>query len=214
MIDSFKKNFLPFATSCIAFINSIVLTYSSWRSLLSGDYGVVLPFVLYLVGGGFSFVVCGVNLYKICKERKKYIKLENKDKINEYLLKFIETGGRTVILSHDLSWITPRVQSRMTDKAQKGDLIIFIPEENEISKELSSKGADIRYFGDLSTDSANNIIKSRFTIVQWDTHSARITYPKETHRRHINYEFIEGDPTMDVAQDLIRLLVAKVPRST
>lgn len=87
MIDSFKKNFLPFATSCIAFINSIVLTYSSWRSLLSGDYGVVLPFVLYLVGGGFSFVVCGVNLYKICKERKKYIKLENKDKINEYFLK-------------------------------------------------------------------------------------------------------------------------------
>ena len=57
MIDSFKKNFLPFATSCIAFINSIVLTYSSWRSLLSGDYGVVLPFVLYLVGGGV-FICC------------------------------------------------------------------------------------------------------------------------------------------------------------
>ncbi|MCI8554394.1 MAG: hypothetical protein HFJ80_05555 [Clostridiales bacterium] len=79
------------------------------------------------------------------------------------------------------------------------------------AERLKRAGADVRYFGALLSDSADSIIKSRFTIIQWDSHSARLTYPKEDQVYHYNWEYAAGDPATDLAQDLIRLLIKLVP---
>lgn len=201
-------------SSLIAFVNSIILIVRTINDIqnsinLSLSYVLLTAYFLLSIASLYLFVIA---FFSFLQDKKKVFKIANKPGINKYLIDYIENGGRTVILSRDLSWINADIIGRIEEKAAKDELIIFLPKENTISRRLSQH-ADIRYFGDLITDSAHSIIKSRFTIIQWDSNSARITYPKQDHTHHYNYEFSINEPTMDIALDLIRLLIKLIPKT-
>jgi len=207
------KSLATLITSIIAFINSIIVLvrFIADVSVSSNPSPLYIIIAFYTIIAILSAILLAKEVITLFQERKRFFKIHEKGKIKSYLVDFIEKAGRTVILSRDLSWVDASIQSRIEDKARKGDLIIFIPKENDISKKLLRHGADIRYFGELLNDPADSIIKSRFTIVQWDSNSARMTYPKQYHSTHYNFEYVLNDPTMDVSLDLVRLLIRLIP---
>jgi len=140
-------------------------------------------------------------------EFKGHIRLKNKDKINKKIVNFIETSGETVILSRDLSWVTPEIISKLRNKVEIGEdrLMIFLPSENKKSKEIA-EFADVRYFGDKIGKTNVDRLTSRFTIIHYGTDSVRITYPQEDTYWHINSEFSQGDAVLTLATDIIKLL--------
>ncbi len=210
-----KNNGAKFIAEIIALVNSVILFVQSIKTVISTnathiDYYITCLYLIFLIVTVVMFLGSLVNFIK----NKRYLfKVKEKQAIAKSLVDFMDNGGRTAILSRNLSWITDEFIGKLEKKAKGHELIIFIPCPNETSERLRKVGADVRYFNSLISDSADNIIKSRFTIIQWDSTSARITYPKEDHLYHYNFEYVIGDPTMDLAQDLIRLLIKLVPEN-
>ena len=212
---NYKNNLSKFVAEVIALINSIILFVQSVKTVTVGsatslDYYITCFYLLTLIVTAIMFLG---SLIDFIKYKKRLYKVRAKKAIAKSLVDFMDNGGRTAILSRNLSWITDEFIGKLERKAKDHELIIFIPHPNETSERLRKAGADVRYFSSLISDSADNIIKSRFTIIQWDSTSARITYPKEDHLYHYNFEYVIGDPTMDLAQDLIRLLIKLVPEN-
>lgn len=210
-----RKNIAKLVAEIIAFANSIILFVQSIKVLINGsaiilDYYITCFYFIILV---ISLILLIGSVVEFVRYYRHVFKIKKKKAIAQYLVDFMINGGRTAILSRDLSWITSDYIGRLEKKSKRKELIIFIPQPNEVSEKLRVAGADVRYFGSLISDSADSIIKSRFTIIQWDSTSARITYPKEDHLYHYNFEYVIGDPTMDLAQDLIRLLIKLVPEN-
>lgn len=208
-----KRGARYLAAEVIALINSGILFVKSVQDTIAGnttafDYCLLRAYFISLCISAYLFVCTVIDTLKT---RKLTFKISNKSGIAEYLVNFMEKGGRTVVLSRDLSWVTDDLIGRLERKSRKKDLIVFMPRLNETAKRLQKAGADVRCFGEALTDGASNIVKSRFTIIQWDSYSARITYPKEDHSYHYNFEYVMGEPAMELAQDLIRLLIHMVP---
>lgn len=211
-----NKNYVSkFVAEIIALFNSVILFVQSIKTVTNSsatslDYYITCFYLLILV---VTIVMFFRSLADFVKYKRCLFKVKEKKAIAKSLVDFMDNGGRTAILSRNLSWITDEFIGKLETKARDHELIIFIPHPNETSERLSKAGADVRYFNSLISDSADSIIKSRFTIIQWDSTSARITYPKEDHLYHYNFEYVIGDPTMDLAQDLIRLLIKLVPEN-
>lgn len=214
-----KNQVSKLVAEIIALVNSIILVVQNYRTVTSPDaefldYCIVFLYLVILSVAILMFCRSLLGFARDWSKHKKHrFKIKEKHKIAKALIDFMYDGGRTVILSRDLSWVTDEFIGKLESKARNHELIVFIPHPNDISKRLSNAGADIRYFNSLISDSADNIIKSRFTIIQWDSTSARVTYPKEDLTHHYNYEYVYGDPPMDLAQDLIRLLIKLVPEN-
>lgn len=216
MSEKNKKSF-SIASALISFSNSVILFIKCFFDIQNQEEKV--PLYNYIIVC-FYFIVMLISLCIMISvmrcawvEYRRSSKLENKKKIAKYLAEFMNKGGRTAILSRDLSWVDGEVQSKMIEKSKRKELTIFMPRENEISRLLKEAGADIRYFGNAIHYPANSIIRSRFTIIQWGSNYARITYPKQSIKRHYNNEFSTEAPATDLAQDLIRLLNHLVPAS-
>lgn len=210
-----KKNISSkLVSSIIALVNSLILLIKSVAELSDNnsvlDYFIIFFYFIILIVSGY---ICVESIKCFVKFKKSKIKVTKKTEISRSLIQFMDNGGRTAILSRNLSWITDDFIGKLEKKSKDEELIVFIPKPNEVSERLKKAGADVRYFGSLISDSADSVIKSRFTIIQWDSTSARITYPKQDHLYHYNFEYVIGDPTMDLAQDLIRLLIKLVPES-
>lgn len=184
---------------CLGFLVESVLgliqSISSEKSVVIAVYMVLTILALLLLA------------FTVVMEFKGYIPLKNKDKINRKIVEFIETTGETVILSRDLSWVSPVTIEKLRQKVQKcGDkLTVFLPTSNETSQKIA-EFADVRYFGDKIGNATLERLTSRFTIIHYGTDSVRITYPKEDTYWHINREYAQGDEVMTLATDIIKLL--------
>lgn len=132
---------------------------------------------------------------------------DDKESIDKYLTHFIKTGESVAILSHDMSWINDENYQVLKRKAERKELLLFLPAETEKVKELEKLGADVRYFGSIINDPAKALIKSRMTVVNWNKTSPKLTYPIKKDGWHINYEVAAGEPANQLALDLIQLLI-------
>lgn len=212
-----KKNNVAvgLVSSLIALVNSIILFVKSIIDS-SNQSATVFQYIvscLYLIAMLASVYLFYKALAALVQSLRSRLKGGDEEGISKYLMKFVNRGGRTVVLSRDLSWVTGSIRDELETKARKKELIIFLPHPNHVSRELEQAGADVRYFGSLFQDSADGPIRSRFTIIRWGSPSERITYPMDDDNYHYNYEYVAGDPAMELSKDLIRLLIKLVPES-
>jgi hypothetical protein len=126
-------------------------------------------------------------------------------RINEYMLQWIKSDGRTVIFSRDLSWATERpVVEELRKKATKRELIVCIEHSIELTDELATLGAKIVTYQHLG-----HVPRSRFTIVGFGREGARVAVGVPQEGRHVIQEFESGKhPYFAVAEDLVKFLGA------
>src|SRR5206468_672153 len=56
--------------------------------------------------------------------------------IKRYMLNWIEHGGRVAIWTRDMSWAqNPETRRLLTEKARRNELILCLPELNELARE-------------------------------------------------------------------------------
>lgn len=184
--------------TCLLFL---VESMISFAQALADQKSLVLA--LHLVLMVFALISL---VFTLRHEFKGYIRVKNREKINRKIIEFIETTGKTVILSRDLSWVDEATIGRFRQKVtQCGDnLTIFLPRETQTSKTLS-EFADVRYYGGIFGDPSKQLT-SRFTIIHYGTDSVRVTYPQEDTFWHINTEFAHSDPALTLARDIVKLL--------
>jgi hypothetical protein len=126
-------------------------------------------------------------------------------RINEYMLRWIKSDGRTVIFSRDLSWATERpVLEELRKKATQRELIICIEHKIPLTDELAELGAKIVTYQHLG-----HIPRSRFTIIGFGREGARVAVGVPQEGRHVIQEFETGKhPYFAVAEDLVKFLGA------
>jgi len=213
-LPSIKTHFLQLlacATTVfesIIIINDLFVKSNGKLCIMSADYPK-----WFFYAGIFLLGLFGL-IYEIWNTVSDYRKDSNrifsdvdKEGIDKYLTNFIETGESVAILSHDMSWINDQNFVMLKKKAERKELLLFLPAETEKVKVLKDLGADVRYFGSIINDPAKALIKSRMTVVNWNKPFPKLTYPIKKDGWHINYEVAAGEPANQLALDLIQLLI-------
>lgn len=126
-------------------------------------------------------------------------------KVSEYMYDWIDQGGAVAILTRDMSWVNnKRLKDLLRTKAQRGELFLCLPNEIELSRELSQLGAKVYTFSELQYTT-----KSRFTIINKDRMDAQLAVGLSRRQRHFIEEFSQGEhPVFTIADDLINLIIS------
>lgn len=97
----------------------------------------------------------------------KRFSLDEKEKINKFLRKKIKKTGAVAIFSRDFTWVEKNTEQYrlLKDKAERGELFIFLENETDISRELSNNGAIIKVYNKYTKQGFEP--KSRFTILNY-----------------------------------------------
>ena len=129
------------------------------------------PFVISLVAV-LTIVYIGIqiNSFRISNCNRSVHR--NKDKVNQYLLNWLNKGSRTVIFTRDLTWANESGSIRKTleEKARNRELTICLYRKTETTNFLEKLGAEV-YVHNLP----ENQLKSRFTIIDYGTNNPKIT---------------------------------------
>lgn len=157
---------------------------------------VGVMFVVVVILAAWDSIVAG-------KTRPIRYNGENKDeKARAFMTDLVtKNSGRCAISSNNLSWVTGDALNAMKNKAKDRSLIIVMPQENDISKELQELGADVHYYGaDLKP------ISSRFTIVNFERSGQWAAVSHEVNGTHIIQKVRSGEnPILHMAEDLIEM---------
>jgi hypothetical protein len=159
----------------------------------------------------FAVAMCVFNFAAILWESishfrnaPKTFRLTQPDKIRNYMIRWLQSGGRAVVFTRDMTWLNESVREILIRKAQNHELTLCIEHMLPIAKELEKEGADIISYGDLGV-----VPQSRYTIIDFEKHGARVAVGGAVGRRHVIQEFREGDhPFFAVAADLAKILIA------
>lgn len=129
--------------------------------------------------------------------------------IRTYMHKWIEHGGRVAIWSRDMSWANDDdTRELLMGKAERKELILCLPEETNLSKELARAGAEVCTYGSKHLEPA-----SRFTIIFFGRDGAQVAVGRSKGDAHVIDEFHQGDhPAFYLAEDLIALVRAQCTR--
>jgi hypothetical protein len=138
--------------------------------------------------------------------RRVYAKTDT-DGIKKYMHDWIEHGGRVAIWTRDMSWAhNPDTRSLLREKAARGELILCLPERNDLAKELARAGAEVCVYG-------TNLLEtpaSRFTIVFFGRDGSRVAVGRAEGDTHVIDEFNAGaHPAFYLAEDLVALVRAQ-----
>ena len=160
----------------------------------------------------FSFGMLVYDIIKILHDNGKVYNNTERDKINDYIVNWIDKAGNTVILTHDLSWISnDKIFKIIYNKARKKELIIVMKEENEFSRQiLENHDIDIRYY--KGTPYQDILYENRFTIINWGTQMARLTVPTTDGKYHINEEYTYKDSIYLITESLIKIILLDIPK--
>lgn len=214
--ETTKKHTLAIATAIISLIESLSLIINMFplsdaeKSLGFISEKMVFPLFLYIFAviiALISLTICivlAVKEYRTCS--RTVFNEFDKGKIDNYLSNFIKSGESAVVLSHDMTWINDRNRTMLQQKAQRHELLLFLPHETPEVKELEKMGAEVRYFGNIIGDPVTSPVRSRMTLINWNKVYTKLTYPTKKNGLHINCEFNAGEPANQLAQDLINLL--------
>lgn len=94
----------------------------------------------------------------------------------------------------------------LREKAARGELILCLPEQNELATELGAAGAEICAYGANRLESP----ASRFTIIFFGRDGARVAVGRADGDTHVIDEFNAGShPAFHLAEDLIALVRAQ-----
>ena len=123
--------------------------------------------------------------------------------ILKYMHDWIEHGGRIAIWTRDMSWAdNEKTKQLLNIKAERRELIIFLPSEIPLSQNLSEAGAEVFYYGTHRLDPPG----SRFTIAQFGRDGSSVAVGRLRGDTHVIEEFRSGDhPAYYIASDLVEL---------
>ena len=125
---------------------------------------------------------------------------------------WIEHGGRVAIWTRDMSWAeNPETRRLLTEKAERKELIVCLPELNGLATELTQAGAEVCAYGAGHLESP----ASRFTIAFFGRDGSRVAVGRAEGDTHVIDEFnAGGHPAFHLADDLIRFVRSLQGRQT
>jgi hypothetical protein len=189
----------------------LVVHVASFASIL-GLYFTLTPLSVprpdwhWLILGAAIFGAVALAVYAIVEffrsEPKKY---RSQKKINSFMCRWVSSGGRVVIFSRDMSWAREdQVRKILLEKAERGELTIFLEHTIELTDELRERGATI-----VTYQSLGHTPRARFTIVGYGREGARVAVGVQENGYHVIQEYRNGfHPFFAVAEDLVRFLIA------
>lgn len=132
---------------------------------------------------------------------KRVYPLVDKQGIKNYMLNWIENGGRVAIWSRDLSWVDEEAKEVLTVKARNKELILCLPSSIGLSKELEECGADVYCYGSVFEEGTN----ARFTIAFYGRDGSKVAVGRTKANKHVIEEFGSGEhPAFYLAYDLVK----------
>jgi hypothetical protein len=167
--------------------------------------------VALLVSATLFLAVLVVLEFLDRRGRRVYAK-SDAEGIKRYMHGWIEHGGRVAIWTRDMSWAqNPETRRLLTEKARRRELILCLPELNELAKELAGTGAEVCAYGARYLESP----ASRFTIAFFGRDGARVAVGRAEGDTHVIDEFSAGShPAFHLAEDLITLVRSLQGRQT
>ncbi len=167
--------------------------------------------VALLVSATLFLVLLVVLEFLDRRGRRVYAK-SDAEGIKRYMHGWIEHGGRVAIWTRDISWAqNPETRRLLTEKARRNELILCLPELNELAGELARAGAEVCAYGARLLESP----ASRFTIAFFGRDGSRVAVGRAEGETHVIDEFSAGGhPAFHLAADLITLVRALQQRQT
>ena len=128
-------------------------------------------FIIFIVGILSVLYIC-IQIYSFYKANYNSSIHNSKEKVNKYLLNWLNKGSRTVIFTRDLTWANESIDilNTLERKARNKELTICLYQKTITTDHLSDLGAEI-YVHNLS----ENQLKSRFTIIDYGKSNPKIT---------------------------------------
>ena len=159
--------------------------------------------VALLVSATLFLVLLVVLEFLDRRGRRVYAK-SDAEGIKRYMHGWIEHGGRVAIWTRDISWAqNPETRRLLTEKARRNELILCLPELNELAGELARAGAEVCAYGARLLESP----ASRFTIAFFGRDGSRVAVGRAEGDTHVIDEFSAGGhPAFHLAEDLITLV--------
>lgn len=182
--------------SAVASIVLTVLLAGSLGELLMTPWKAILVVVVVAVAISLALweVITAVRSRPIAYKGKK-----RNERIQKYMANLTRFDGQCVVSSNDLSWVSGEAYEMLMKKAAERSLVLVMPRENEMSRELVAAGAEARYYGDETFR-----LRSRFTVVNSNRADAWVAVGYGRKGAHMIREFHSSDdPTLNMAKDLI-----------
>lgn len=198
----FFSNILGNWGSFASIIGLLFVNPIAYESLSSTKKIIVIICIALLI---ISIIVTIVNYIT---NKPKVFKSERS--VKEYLHKWIQNGGRTVIFTRDMSWVDDsEIKSMLKRKAEDGELVILMPKKLEKVEEFEVVGAKIIEYPDLKFTP-----RARFTITNFGRTDAKIAVGKRmssgTKFKHLIEEYDQGShPYFQLADDLVQMIMNK-----
>ena len=175
--------------------------------------GVVIPLLILQPGlpwwakvlitlSGLLMIVAVIWVLKPDAATHTY-RVSDQAGINRYLYRQIDSGGRVAIWTRDMSWAdTEKMTELLRRKAQRGQLIICLPQEIPQSDELKQIGAEVFAYG------ASPATDYRFIIVNYGRAGSRVAMVRFGAKFHWIQEYAAADehPAFYMAHDLVRMV--------
>lgn len=154
-----------------------------------------------------AFAILLVALEFLAHRRRRVYANSDREGIRRYMHAWIEHGGRVAIWTRDMTWAQNAETRRLlARKARQRELILCLPEQNELSAELAAAGAEVCTYGTSRLEAP----ASRFTIVFFGRDGARVAVGRAVGDTHVIDEFDSGaHPAFHLAEDLIALVRAQ-----
>jgi hypothetical protein len=189
----------------------VILNVASYSSIL-GLYFTVYPYdqhhplwrvALILMLTAACLILSTWEVADYLKQSAK--RFRSTARINNYMRHWLESGGRAVIFTRDMSWAhEQQIQNILFLKARRQELTICIEQPISLTNELQLAGARI-----ISYASLGHTPRSRFTIIDFEKEGARVAIGGKVGSVHNIQEFQNGvNAEFGVAEDLAKILIA------
>ena len=191
-------------------VRKLVALVASFASLAGLLFAFIPPveelpwWAIALIISATFFLVVLVVLEVLDRGGRRVFAKSDAKGIRKYMHDWIEHGGRVAIWTRDMSWADNRETRKvLSDKARRNELILCIPEHNELASELKEAGAEVCAYGAKHLE----LPASRFTIAFFGRDGARVAVGRAEGDMHVIDEFSAGDhPAFYLAEDLITLV--------
>jgi hypothetical protein len=156
---------------------------------------------------GFGLAAILALLFTVLRAREyhrlKPRSFKSKKQIRDYMFSWISRGERVAIFSRDMSWVDDDdMRDLLRKKAQRHELILCLPKEIVLSRELASLGGEVHVYPELDYDP-----KARFTVIKVGRHDSQVAIGREIGGVHTIQEATSGhDPLFAVADDLVSIV--------
>jgi len=132
--------------------------------------------------------------YQIKNAKNKNIFRYDKNKVkkvNDYLLDWLNQGSKTVIFTRNFSWANePRIEKVLIEKARNDNLTVCLHAEATRGKTAET----IKMLEQLGAEIYIHNIKSRFIIIDHDTHHSKVNVGRKDDKSNfVNERFYQSE---------------------